>query len=111
MTSRVDTPWAASAAVGKSFCTLVLPSVDGEALPAPQTGREEDSFPFANASVETLGCGWMTFVEEVDFGAELVGVDNGRGEGLGFVEESGVGTVDDPVDDGRDHPGPVNVDG
>ena len=43
-------------------------------------------------------------------GAELFGLDAGSGEGLGFVAE-GVGATDEFVDEGRDHPGPVIVDG
>lgn len=33
-----------------------------------------------------------------------------RGEGFGCVP-GGVGATVDPVEDGRDHPGPVRVDG
>lgn len=43
-------------------------------------------------------------------GAELFGLGTGSGEGLGFVAE-GVGATDEFVDEGRDHPGPVIVDG
>lgn len=52
----------------------------------------------------------MTLPNGASGGAELFGLDAGSGEGLGFVAE-GVGATDEFVDEGRDHPGPVTVDG
>lgn len=52
----------------------------------------------------------MIFPNCTGGGAELLGLDAGRGDGLGLVAE-GVGATEEFVEDGRDHPGPVTVEG
>lgn len=51
----------------------------------------------------------MTFPKDAGWGGEM-GLGTGRGDGLGFVVLD-VGATEEFVDDGRDHPGPVTVDG
>lgn len=53
----------------------------------------------------------MTFPKGTSGGVELLGLDAGRGDGLGFVAEDGVGATEEFVEEGRDHPGPVTVEG
>lgn len=72
---------------------------------------EEPTFFVLEAGSDVRGCGWMTFPKGTSGGVELLGLDAGRGDGLGFVAEEGVGATEEFVEEGRDHPGPVTVEG
>ncbi len=103
-------PWATSAAVGKSFCTLP-PIRDADAFEWVQAGFPVLSFlPMdPSVSVDARSCGCMTLPMGTSCGTTLPVTGGGTGVGFGFVAIEGVCAMDELVEDGRDHPGPVVV--